>query len=306
MSHSRPSACGYLSPDYGNSFSSLGMPIILPQSGIQLLQRKINSEFNDLVGVYPLSFCRQWDLLEDDISQLDMSKTVSLVFIADPFSEAQVIRTCKDWKVCRPFKTHIYIDIASDWRALRSMNTRNYANRGLRLQHVDVCPASDTHTDLFWSLYSQSIERHGMGEMQAMSKDIITQQLRVPGAIMSIAHNETGVHGAMITYHHGDVAYLHLMGLSPTAYKLSTSYALFHQTIEHLEKLGCKKVNIGGASGGTDDPNDSLYKFKKRWSDNKNHAYICGKILNIEASNELSKKTSSVSSNYFPAYRKSF
>jgi len=80
-------------------------------------------------------------------------------------------------------------------------------------------------------------------------------------------------------------AHYHLAGSNPDFLPLNPNCFLIYRTIEHFKKEGKKILHLGG---GTDsDPNNSLYRFKMRFSKKMYDFYIGEIVLNTSIYNEL-------------------
>jgi hypothetical protein len=303
MSEGRGAERGYLSQEYAFSFREFGEVINLPRSGLPLIKRKINDHLHDYVGLYPLSFCKDWSLVGDDLDLLRGNEGVSVVFVTEPFAERVVQSSLAGWTLCRPYKNNVVVNLMEDWKGKRTKKVRWETKRGRRLQQIQVVPGTSSQAELFWSLYWLSANRHKMGQMQRMSLKMIAEQLDVEGSFITLASNETGFHGAMIFYNQGETAYLHLMGLSETAYSIGTTYAMWDASFEFLKSTGCKRVSVGGAAGLIDDESDGLFRFKQKWSEVRATTFICGEVLDEVKYRELVKLSGNSEGMFFPAYR---
>jgi len=294
---------GYQSPAYRDSFRPFGEVLTLPGSGLHVLKRPLPDGHHDLVGLYPFSSCPSWAGLAGDLDSLRGSGAVALSLVSDPFRKDEAVAAMSGWAVCRPFKTHWVVDLTGDWRAGRSRNTRYYAAKGCAAQEVFVSDDPAGFAKKFWTLYADAADRLGMGSMQRLSPAIIAGHLALPDAFLVVARTGDGPTGAMITVDMGEAAHLHVMGMTAAAAKLHTSYALFHTALDHLEARGCRLVSLGGGAGLTNDPEDGLYRFKKRWATEARTTYLGGAVLDPKAYAALTTRSGAAVSSYFPAYR---
>lgn len=297
------SASGYLDPAYRDSFRPFGDVLTLPASGLHLLKRPLPGGGHDLAGLYPYSSLSDWSGLAADIRGLRGTGAVALSLVTDPFQESRACAALAGWDVSRPFKTHWIVDLGGDWRARRSRNTRYYAARGLGFQDTAVVDDPTAYAADFWRLYSAGADRLNMAPMQRLSPQIVARQLALDDAFLTVARRGGELSGAMITMHSGETAYLHIMGMAAAAARLHTSYALFHTALAHLETLGCRLVSLGGGAGPTDDPEDGLYRFKKRWATESRRTWFGGVVLDRAAHAALCARAGAPDTGYFPGYR---
>ena len=296
-------AQGYSTRAYRDSFRPFGPVLTLPESGLHLLRRDLPDGRFDLAGLYPYSSAPDWAALPGDIATLKGSGAVALSLVTDPFAEEAAVQATKGLDLQTPFKTHFIVDLKQDWRARRTRNTRYYATRGLALQDTGVVEDPAAYADAFWTLYAEAADRLNMGGLQRLSPQIIADHLVLEGAFLVTAHVADRLTGAMITVQTGDVAYLHIMGMVPDAVHLHTSYALFHTALAHLEDLGCRYVSLGGAAGNSDDPDDGLFQFKKRWTTETRQTWLVGAVLDAPACLDLNAQSGMANTSYFPPYR---
>jgi hypothetical protein len=108
--------------------------------------------------------------------------------------------------------------------------------------------------------------------------------------------------GADWYYVNGTVAYGHLAAFAPEGYRVNASYALQWRAIELLAELGVRWLDIGGAPGVAEQPDDGLRQFKKGWSTQTLPTYLATRVLDRRRYDELSHAAGGANG-YFPAYR---
>lgn len=296
---------GYMSAEYGKVFRHLGRIVILPESGLQLIERQIRPGLSDLMGLYPYAMCRTFAALAGpaDLAAMRATGAVAVSFVADPFATDMVQTALANWAVCRRFKTHFVIDLADGWHSRLARTTRRYIRRGHEAQTTRIVTADASgHAPEFWALYAPAMRRLGASGIQKMSPDMIADQLAVPGVFLTLSHaRDSGtLTGAMISYVHDSHVSAHLVGFDATPH---TSYVLIDAGASHAESLGCRWFNIGGPAGMKDDPSDGLYAFKRRWTPHQRETMLCGQILNPGAYAALCAETDTQDAGFFPAYR---
>lgn len=293
---------GYLSEAFAQSYRSFGEIITLPQSGIPLLKREIDENHFDLAGHYPYTMSTRWSALREDEKFLRNSGAVSVVFVSDPFARDEVARATTDWNVSRDFKTHYVVDLKQDWRNSLNKEERRYRDLALESHSVQEVEIQEGHAKELWLLYQNTIKRHSVTGIAALSQEIIEHQLKVSGSVLIEARHEDHLVGAFLAYQHGLTGNSHLIFAAKKAYKLKTSYALYHFMLEAFEARGCRFFNFGGAAGVSGGKTDGLARFKRKWSNCERTSMLCGMVLNEEAYSRLTAATGR-SSEFFPAYR---
>lgn len=100
-----------------------------------------------------------------------------------------------------------------------------------------------------------------------------------------------------------DFIHIHLSGTLTEYLYLSPAYILRYAVTQWGKENGYKLIHHGG--GRTNDPEDTLYQFKKRFGVNTDFKFYIGKkIWNVNIYNELCRvKNIDINTEYFPAYR---
>jgi len=101
-----------------------------------------------------------------------------------------------------------------------------------------------------------------------------------------------------------DIVHYHLSANSEISYSLNANYALLDHVFNKTNSLNKNICLLGG--GTTSSKEDSLFKFKKKFSNEIKPFYIGGKIYNKEIYNKYIKlweEQSSRDINYFLKYR---
>lgn len=295
---------GYLSLEYARSLAEFGEVITLAHSGIHLLKRDIDGVHHDLCGLYPYSMASDWSALALDLESLREGDAVSLVLVTDPFAaEHWDWPTLAGWDVCRKFKTHQMVDLRRDWRNERKKGHRYLTRRALAQQCVEVARDPTEYADLLWQIYRRTIKRFGLMGIQRMSAASIAAQLEVPGATLVISSDDQGITGAILCFDHDCSSNGHLAFLSDRAEKMGTSYALYHGCLDAAEQRQCRTFNFGSAAGTKDDPDDGLFRFKRRWANHQAETWLCGMILDEDRYAMLNGKTRASAKGFFPGYR---
>jgi len=294
----------YLHPQYARSLSAFGEPLKLPRCGGWLLRREIpGADATDAAGCYPLFACRDWSSLGEDVDALDaLEGVVSVVLVTDPFGGFTREELEPHFDDVRFFKPHFVIDLTEPVERVASRHHRYYARRALRELEIEEQLRPVDILDEWTGLYAVLVERKGLRGIQAFSRDAFATQLRIPGAVMLVARLDGELVGADWYYVNGSVAYRHLAASSPEGYRVSASYALLWRAIELLAKLGVRWLDIGGAPGLSEQPDDGLRQFKKGWSTDTRPTYLATRVLDHRRYEELSRRAGGTNG-YFPAYR---
>lgn len=294
---------GYLHPDYAESLSEFGTPLLLPRSGGWLLKRSIDGVQADAMGTYPLFACSDWKPLKDDLNQLGES-VVSAVVVTDPMGEYDepFLRDCFNDLVV-PFKSHFGNDLSRPLEETMPKHHARNVSSGLKQVTVERCEDAISHLEEWVKLYSALIKRHQITGIRTFSRNSFMRQLKTPGMVCFRAIRDRQTVGMILWYVQNGVAYYHLGAYTDEGYELRASFALFCKALEYFAEAGLKYANLGAGAGLGSDADDGLSRFKRGWSTCVRTAYICGRILDRQAYDRLVRARGVGATNYFPAYR---
>lgn len=293
---------GYSSRQYADSFRDIGEPYLLPRSQGWLLVREIpGSGCRDAMGCYPLFACRDWSGLSADLLDLE-NQLVSVVMVPDPFADHSPRILQSTFDVVVPFKDHLVVDLENRPERAVSKHHRYYARKALREVSVEVSERPVDFLDEWQALYDNLVDRHRFGGIRRFSREAFALQLAAPGIVMFRALHAGESVGVHLWFVHGSTATSHLTAFSPVGYKLSVSYALYWEAIRFFAGT-TRWLNLGGAAGIRDEPEDGLRRFKAGWSSSTRTACLCGRILDRDLYRELTTAGGHAAEGYFPAYR---
>jgi hypothetical protein len=225
---------------------------------------------------------------------------VSVVLVTDPFGDydEHVLRRTFDHVV--PYKEHFVADTVRPLEEFVSRSHRENARRALRKVTVEVCRNPSAYLNDWVDLYSVLAQRHGIRGLRAFSREAFAMQLRVPGLVMFRAIHAGETVGLDLWYLNGEVAQGHLAAFSEKGYSASASYAT-KWTVLNFFADKARWINFGGLAGSAGSSGAGLRHFKAGWSSTTRKTYICGRILNAPAYQELAAAKPDTA--YFPAYR---
>ncbi len=293
---------GYAHPAYALALSQYGEPRELRRSAGWVLERPIpGSSHRDAMGCYPLFCCRDWRQLGDDLDEL-RGKVVSLSLVADPFGNHTADSLGRLFDRVVPYKEHFVADLSLPLEEFTSARHRKYGRQALQRISVEVCSNPAAHLDEWVRLYDHLIERHRITGMQRFSRESFARQLSVPGLVMFRATEGEELICLDLWYVQGEVAYGHLIGISPRGYEIRASYGSKLFVLEYFRGK-VRWLDLGAAPGVRADSDDGLANFKHGWSSGVRLAYFCGRILDPEAYAAILSEQGRASADYFPAYR---
>lgn len=293
---------GYAHQSYAASLMELGALHELSRSGGWILKRKIPGfPHYDAMGCYPLFACQNWSQISRDLDDL-AKEVVTLSLVADPFGNytRPFLQECFDRVFT--FKEHFVVDLHLPFKDAVNKHHRYYARKSLQDLTVKCSTDPVQFTDEWVQLYGNLIEKHHLTGIKSFSPKTFAVQLSVPGIVMFRALAGDTVVGAHLWYIQEEVAYSHLLALTPQGYDLMASYALYWSALEYFTGK-VLWLDLGGTAGLSVDSTSGLDSFKKGWSTGTKSAYFCGRIFDHDLYREITESKCINNTEYFPAYR---
>jgi hypothetical protein len=290
---------GYRHPLYAMSLTEFGEIRGLPSSGGWLLERTVPSSADrDAIGCYPIFAASDWSAVGKDLSSIGPS-LVSVALVADPFGEYLPQDLANSFDRVVAFKEHYVVDFSKP--LLISKHHKYYSQRAAADLIVEVGPPTEVFASEWSDLYDCLIRRHGLTGIKAFSRHSFETQMKVPGMIVFRALRNGELVGAHLWYQQENVVYSHLAASTERGYDLNCSYAIYSAVIEYFRSK-VQWIDLG-AGAGIAARQDGLSRFKAGWSNSTRPAYFCGRILNPERYEALTRELYPKATNYFPAYR---
>jgi len=287
---------GYLHPLYAQSFSDIGEPIFLPKSKGWLIKRQIpGTDYFDAMGPYPLFFCEVYESVLSDFDDLK-DQLVSISMVIGPFAKFPLEMYKAYFDICYPYKDHYILDTRQPLLESISKYSRQDARKALKNVSVAWQIAPNIDLDEWVRLYDHLIKRHNITGIRTFSRNCFSKQIKIPSTHFFKASHKGEVVAGNLYYLQGDVAYGHLLALTPKGYQFGASHAIKWITIQQLSK-SVRWIDFGGGTG----KQDGLVSFKNGWSNTTGKSYFCGKILNHEIYQQLALNGNE--RDWFPVYR---
>ncbi|MBC8166287.1 MAG: GNAT family N-acetyltransferase [Bryobacteraceae bacterium] len=187
------------------------------------------------------------------------------------------------------------------------MNIDAHHRRKIRsaLRHVNVerCSNLANFGEDWVRLYANLAKRHKMSAFSDFPRSSLLNQLAVPGLVAYRAEYLGHTVGAVLCFIQGEIAYYHLGAYSDEGYRLGASFALFDEILRSLRTEGVRWLSLGAGAGTETAIKDGLTRFKHGWTSETRTVYLCGRIYNILAYEELVKARGIARGTYFPLYR---
>jgi UDP-N-acetylbacillosamine alanyltransferase len=204
------------------------------------------------------------------------------------------------------FDFHIYdrnvvvVDLAEDtttrWQHY-SKTTRNILRKAAQDLKVAI---NQLTIDDFIALYTQAMEKNGAADFYYFSPQYFKMLTQLPRVeLISVTLNEVLLSCGYFMYGQ-DIAHYHLSANNSALSKENGNYFLLEAAFERAKALGCKKMMLGG--GRTSNTEDSLLKFKQKFSNETLPFYIAGINFLPTIKNELNALWQKQYGNNLPPY----
>jgi hypothetical protein len=281
------------------SLTEFGRPRGLPCSGGWLLERTVPEYLDlDAIGCYPLFTANDWSTVGKDLVDIG-SHLVSVALVADPFGEYLPQDLLASFDRVVAFKEHYVVDFSK--ALLISKHHKYHSQRAAAEMAVEAGPPSESFASEWSELYRCLVRRRRLTGIKAFSYASFELQMEVPGMVVFRAMRKGEMLGAHLWYQEQNVAYSHLAASTEQGYNLNCSYAIYSAVIEYFRSK-VQWIDLGGGAG-TISRQDGLSRFKAGWSNSTRPAYFCGRILNPERYDALTRSIHPNPTSYFPAYR---
>jgi serine/alanine adding enzyme len=186
-----------------------------------------------------------------------------------------------------------------------SKSTRKAIRKALREGVEYRVTVNPKNLDNFIKLYLATMERIQADSYYYFDIDYFSRCLESFGENIALveALYEGQVIGAEMHFFYNNFIHTHLSGTLSEFHHLSPVYVMTYAIAEWGKKNGFDLIHAGG--GTTNDPEDSLYLFKKKFGQKTEFEFHVGrKIWNEDAYSELCRAAGvGAEEEFFPAYR---
>lgn len=262
-----------------------------------VVARRIDGGGEDACGPYPRAPLPADADLEAGLAQLAAQGLVAAVLVADPLASPPPARLGRAFGLCRPFKTHYLVDHGRGAPAL-SKHHRYEVRRAQGRCRIERVRLGDHLAD--WSaLYDGLKARHAVTGPAAFGDAYFQALAAQPDVEAFAAVCEARIVAMALWFEHDGVAVNHLGASNDAGYAAGASYALYAAALDRY--AGAAMIDLGGAAGLGDDPDDGLARFKRGFSNAEATAWLCGAVLDPARYAALAEGRPPTA--YFPAYR---
>lgn len=141
--------------------------------------------------------------------------------------------------------------------------------------------------DKFIDIYTYSMRMVNADEYYFFNKEFFYNtfsMLKDNTLLFNIYNNENDLVCSSIFFHYGEFFHYHLSGRTEKANNTVNNF-LLDEAVKYAIEVGAKKFHFGG--GTSSDPNDSLLRFKGRFSKSRLPFYIGKKVHNQQIYDEV-------------------
>lgn len=197
----------------------------------------------------------------------------------------------------------VYIDLRGGqekrWEGY-STTTRNI----IRKAKKNLIARESTDIDNFINLYEETMDKNKATSFYYFERDYFEKLLSLEGTKLLEIRSESETVSMGIFFFKGNLAHYHLSANNYNLGKLNGNYLLLDYASDIAFELGCDSFLLGG--GRTRQEDDSLLKFKTKFSPLKKSFYIGGLIsydLKYKLASRPSDDKNELINDYFLNYR---
>lgn len=206
-------------------------------------------------------------------------------------------------------RKNVFIETTFNYR-IPDKQARQNVSRALSSGAEVIYDTNFEFIDSFIELYRMTAERVRMDKYYHFDNRYFTkvkEELKDYSTLIHILFNGKII-GSGLYMLYGDKATLHLVGSNSEYQQIRINDLLYHGAIKFSIKNKAATLNVGG--GLTLDPEDSLFKFKRKYSNNFKDVIIGKNVINQPIYTELVKQWSKKypelvdkNQNYFLKYK---
>jgi hypothetical protein len=288
----------YATEAYARSLAHVGEAFPVPEWDSHVLVRPTpDGRGRDAIAAYPLAVISSGADLAGGLQRLEAAGLVSVVLVTDDRLRPDASAMDAAFDFGRPFKSHVLYDRALGPLAYGKHHRYELKRALARVEPREIALAD--HLPAWQALYGELAARHGFRGLHAFPAAHHQALARLPGVRTFGAFVRDRLVSAHLFITHDGYAVSHLAASSAEGYASGAAYAVNDLAVRALDD--CQLINFGGGAGFADDPSDGLVRFKKGFSNNAAHSYLCGKVLDDAAYEMLS--AGCAQDGFFPAYR---
>ena len=170
----------------------------------------------------------------------------------------------------------LVVDIMGSYKA----KVRNLVKRS----NEKVIISESEDIDRFIELYNKTMDKNSATDFYFFDKKYYIDLLNSPNIKLYKAVYNCEIIAMGFFMYGKDIVHYHLSANSDISYKINANYALLNYAFNQAQKLNKTYFLLGGGTTSLED--DSLLKFKQKFSKETKQFFISGKIYNKEIYNK--------------------
>ncbi|MDD4497006.1 MAG: peptidoglycan bridge formation glycyltransferase FemA/FemB family protein [Methanosarcinaceae archaeon] len=178
-------------------------------------------------------------------------------------------------------------------------NIKKSISNGCKVEITNKPTSEELKT--FIKLYNETMDKNNAARKYYFTKKFIEDHFQLLDSILiKIIYDEEIIGAAMFIFN-GKVIHYHLSGMNYNFKKLYSTDLMLWEVIKWGKEKGFKYLHLGGGVS----KNDSLFKFKRGFSNDVYQFYIGKHIFDKDIYNKLTQinQKNGSESSFFPAYR---
>lgn len=201
----------------------------------------------------------------------------------------------------------VVIDLNQDYEDVKKsyssslIRNINKANRnGLVLNRELI---NEKSIGIFFSLYTETMKKNNASDFYFFSKQYFKKLLGIAGVKLYSCAYKNKIISMVITFEGSDVVYYHLGATDSNYYDLNPNPFVFDSLVKQMVNKK-RYFYLGGGTSSNEE--DSLLKFKQKFSKLTKPFYISGKVFNQKIYDQyidIWKSQSKKNVEYFLKYR---
>jgi len=193
-----------------------------------------------------------------------------------------------------------YNTIVSEYSSSLKRKIKKEKKNNLKFEEII---ANDINISIFIKMYTLTMNKKNADNFYFFDINYFKQLFNIKNCKLYVVKQNKIIINMIIIFVSNDILYYHLGATDDRYYHLSPNPLLFDSLISNMH-LKYKYLYLGGGTSSLED--DSLLKFKQKFSKNTKPFYISGKIYNIDIFdkyNRLWQEQSKKNVKYFLQYR---
>jgi hypothetical protein len=168
----------------------------------------------------------------------------------------------------------VIVDLTLDQEARWSKYSKTTRNILRKANKKLSRSCSPDDLDTFLNLYQQTMDKNQAADFYYFDRPYFTQLANIDGVELLSVKLDDEIVSMGFFMQTGELAHYHLSANNSDLLKENGNYALLDFAFERAQQNGCKLMMLGG--GRTSAEDDSLFKFKTKFSDQVKPFFIAG------------------------------